>query len=635
MKISFIISLLLLNIFLVNAQAIKYSPENPKSGDTIKFSYNPTSTNLNLDFEIECLSVSFTTDFTSKNKKIPLSEKDGLWIGEVITTENTTFVALGFSSKELKDKSEYFIKLTSNNQIPAQAYLSEGYLVGSGRGNALLGIETDTKRALGLYEKAYSIDSNTRNISENSYYTILYKADKIRGKNEIDSKINQINKSGTNSEEDLLTIRSLYTIQNDKVAADSITQLIIKNNPTGVLAYKSDLNSFIRLSDPSQAEDFGLKMISKYKLEENPKSSQDADMIYSFIAEKYVITNDYPNFIKYADLVKNKASVPLLYNKFVTNWLNNNDGTNDQIIELTQNGLKIINELKTQPRPAQYPSDEIYISSLENAESALSDTYANIENRLNNFKEAVSYQERALALSKDKNIVLKEHYVTYLMNDKNYQKAYSLAEESIKTGLASDSLKNNFERLFKILNKEGSAKEYISNLESNSDEKLLSIWKTKMINEPAPSFEAKNLKGEVVKLSDLKGKIVILDFWATWCGPCKKSFPGMNKARIKYANNPNVVFLFVNTWEDMKDREKVVADFIAKNNYDFNVLIDKKSQNDPSKFQMVNDYQVKAIPNKFIIDGRGNIRFNITGSSASEVDIVNEIDAMINLILKD
>src|SRR5690554_335086 len=66
------------------------------------------------------------------------------------------------------------------------------------------------------------------------------------------------------------------------------------------------------------------------------------------------------------------------------------------------------------------------------------------------------------------------------------------------------------------------------------------------VSAPAPDFVLKDLDGNTVSLKDQKDKVVILDFWATWCGPCIQSFPSMQTAIDLYKNDPNVVFLFIN-----------------------------------------------------------------------------------------
>lgn len=139
----------------------------------------------------------------------------------------------------------------------------------------------------------------------------------------------------------------------------------------------------------------------------------------------------------------------------------------------------------------------------------------------------------------------------------------------------------------------------ISNENSSSDKKsnnniknetALKISKTK-----AMDFKLKDLNGKEVSLSDYKGKKVLLNFWATWCSPCKAEMPEM-EALYQQTKDSDLVILAVNLDED-KD---TVQKFISSNKYNFPVLLDTENI-------VASKYQIVSIPTSFFIDKEGNI----------------------------
>lgn len=112
----------------------------------------------------------------------------------------------------------------------------------------------------------------------------------------------------------------------------------------------------------------------------------------------------------------------------------------------------------------------------------------------------------------------------------------------------------------------------------------------------AADFDLKTLEGKSVKLSDYKGKIVIVDFWATWCPPCRKGIPDLVELQKEYKDKLVVIGISLDQQNTIKD----LAPFIK--NYGINYPVVLGTQ------QVVSDYgNIQAIPTSFVIDQSGNI----------------------------
>ncbi len=134
------------------------------------------------------------------------------------------------------------------------------------------------------------------------------------------------------------------------------------------------------------------------------------------------------------------------------------------------------------------------------------------------------------------------------------------------------------------------------------------------INEPAPDFSLKDFDGNIVSLSALKGKVVLIDFWATWCYPCKLVLPLYQQVHEKY-KDWDVICLAISVDGLMSQGE--VAPFIKENNYTFPVLIDVGGQASQGA------YKVHGIPTLFVIDKTGKIQYMHVGYNKKLVGLLS------------
>ncbi len=136
--------------------------------------------------------------------------------------------------------------------------------------------------------------------------------------------------------------------------------------------------------------------------------------------------------------------------------------------------------------------------------------------------------------------------------------------------------------------------------------------------QPAADFSLKDTNGKVVRLSDYKGKVVFLDFWASWCPPCRNSIPAIKNLHKEMSGNSNVIILGINAGES----SNTVTNFIKKQGINYTVLYGNNTT--------MQNYSVNGIPAFFIIDKKGNIAKRYTGySEGLEQDWYTQINNLL------
>ncbi len=122
------------------------------------------------------------------------------------------------------------------------------------------------------------------------------------------------------------------------------------------------------------------------------------------------------------------------------------------------------------------------------------------------------------------------------------------------------------------------------------------------VGEAAPDFTLVNMDGEMVSLSDYLGHVVVINFWATWCPPCREEKPTMESLYQKYEDE-GLVFLAVNV---EADGHQVVSQYLLRHSYSFPILLDAKAE-------VQGLYGVFRYPESYIIDRNGVVVEHVIG----------------------
>jgi thiol-disulfide isomerase/thioredoxin len=134
------------------------------------------------------------------------------------------------------------------------------------------------------------------------------------------------------------------------------------------------------------------------------------------------------------------------------------------------------------------------------------------------------------------------------------------------------------------------------------------------IGREAPKFKLPDLSGQVVSLDQYKGKVVMLDFWATWCGPCRMSMPILESLQKEYSND--LTLLAIN----LQEPRDGVRDFVREQSIHSRVLLDEDGA-------VGEIYGAGSIPMQVLIDRTGTVRYIVLGvrSSAELREMVNKL----------
>ena len=430
-----------------------------------------------------------------------------------------------------------------------------------------------------------------------------------------------------NKEREIMMAINMYSRTKRARLADSLDKAALLKFPRGILARSAAQGAIFNSKDPVEAEKLYKEWVAKFPPARFPDEDHDHivyDYARSNIAQLYAGQKNVAKAEQYANMLEEEFWKGNGYGGLAEKFHKDGDLPHAEIYarKAMESASKFLNATDNAGKFAASGYFGLY------------DSYIDILYQEKKYDKALRCIDTVYKAQKEVDPRTNYIYAKLLMAVHRDKDAYVKMDELMRTGKAEPEVGRQFKDLYiKVKGSDAGYDDYMASIRTAVIANLKNKLAKEIMDKPAPLFTLTDLDGKQVTLEQYRGKTVVLDFWATWCGPCKRSFPAMKMAQDKYKDDTDVKFLFIHTWEKSDSATAQARAYIQDHNFDFEVLMDLKDQ-ETKENKVVSSYGVNGIPAKFIIDPKGNIRFQLTGFEGTNEEAVDELSMMIEMIKK-
>ncbi len=487
--------------------------------------------------------------------------------------------------------------------------------------------EANFSKAVELLKK--EIELYPDNIQADIGLTSLQYDLKMIDKSEFDKKMSNLAFARYNpdDENDVRAMSRALKIMNNKDKAGKIEADFAVKFPSSALAEELYMASLAKAASRKEFTDAVVEYFNKFP------NSANKDRIYSALISSYLQSGSYTGLL---DIIASSRNIgPGAYIKLAFSMLESKTALADSGMDYKYNeAIRLLSIAEKEASKPDILAKPLYVTDSEWGrmqrinQAAVYESIGKVYLMKKDYSNAIDFYNKSKNIYGDEApSELYESLVLAHYELAQYDKAYGMSELSLINSKSTDEIDGLFPFLYKKLKGEGS--DYSSAFDSLlvlAKDKRIDALKKNILNAKIDLGIIETLNGIKIDLNFLKGKVIIIEFWSSWCGPCSDVMTSLETIYNLYSENSNVLIAAVNIWEKGSDRKKEAQAYVEKGEFDLPVYLDLKDE-------LAKKLSVSGLPTRFYIDKEGLLQFKEIGFTGQEESVRNASD-IIELLLK-